>query len=407
MKDQSKHYWDLVGDIHGELEALKLLLENLGYREEQGVIAHPEGRKLIFVGDLIDRGPNSRGVLHLVRRLVDSGQALVVMGNHEFNFIAYHTLDDKGRYLRSHSDDHTKQVAETLRSFADHEEEIPGWVEWMKALPMFLDLGDLRVVHASWVAEDIAYLADKTLLDREFLIEATRRGTQAWHATGRVLKAAELKMPDGIVVPDSNGIKRTNMRVRWWGDLAGLSWKEIAFPLVAGLPEGKAELGDLDGILAYGPDEPPVFFGHYKLKGYPVAPQADNVATLDYGLGHSGPATAYRWNGEQVIDQEHYVQLPIFQLFVDDNFHYMDESERHLVGHFYDYEAALERAKRIVNQSLSENHEEGMSAEELEGRYRSFGEDPFIIPTPEGRPSFSAWNYAKERARELSTSEDA
>jgi hypothetical protein len=48
-----------------------------------------------------------------------------------------------------------------------------------------------------------------------------------------------------------------------------------------------------------------------------------------------------------------------------------------------------------------------MSAEELEGRYRSFGEDPFIIPTPEGRPSFSAWNYAKERARELSTSEDA
>ena len=39
MKDQSKHYWNLIGDIHGELEALKLLLENLGYREEQGVIA--------------------------------------------------------------------------------------------------------------------------------------------------------------------------------------------------------------------------------------------------------------------------------------------------------------------------------------------------------------------------------
>jgi len=42
-----------------------------------------------------------------------------------------------------------------------------------------------------------------------------------------------------------------------------------------------------------------------------------------------------------------------------------------------------------------------MSAEELEGRYRSFGEDAFVIPTPEGRPHFSAWDYARERAREI------
>lgn len=50
-------------------------------------------------------------------------------------------------------------------------------------------------------------------------------------------------------------------------------------------------------IHAYGSDEPPVFFGHYKLMEYPVAPQADNVTSLDYGLGQGGPATAYRWSG--------------------------------------------------------------------------------------------------------------
>jgi hypothetical protein len=399
MKNESNQHWDLIGDIHGELEALNLLLAKLDYREEAGVIAHPEGRKLIFVGDLIDRGPESRGVLHLVRRLVDSGQALVVMGNHEYNFIAYHTRDDEGNRLRLNTAGHRAQIAETLRSFEGHEEEIPDWIEWMKTPPFFLDLGDLRVVHASWVASDIAYLADKSLLDRDFLIESARRDSPAWEAIGRVLKGVEIEMPDGIRLADSNGISRKTMRVRWWGELAGLSWKEIAFPLGAQLPEGEAYLNDLEGLLGYGPEEPPVFFGHYKLKRHPVGPQAPNIATLDYGLGHGGYATAYRWSGEAVIEQVNFVQLPVYEVFVDDNFHYMDEEARHLAGRYFDYETALAVAIGIVNRSVSASFTPGMSAEELEGNYRHFGEDPFIIPTPEGMERFSAWTYAGERAR--------
>lgn len=401
MKNESKQYWDLVGDIHGELEALNLLLAKLGYREEGGLIAHPEGRKLIFVGDLIDRGPDSRGVLHLVRRLVDDGVALAIMGNHEFNFIAYHTRDDDGRYLRSHSDDHTRQIAETMGSFKGYEGEINGWIDWMLGLPLFLDLGDLRIVHAAWVPGDIEFLARRQMRDKEFFIEANRRESEAWHAIGRVIKGVELRMPKGLTLEDTNGITRKNMRVRWWGDLAGLTWREIAFPLVANLPEGVAVLNGLDELLAYGPDEPPVFFGHYKLKHYPVAPQAPNVATLDYGLGHGGGATAYRWSGEEVIVLKNFVQVPVYEVFADDNFHYMDADERRFVGRFFDYEKALAVAMRIVNQSLSENYESGMSADELEGRYRGFGEDPFIIPTPAGWKPFSAWTYAGERARVL------
>jgi len=180
MKNESIQHWDLIGDIHGELEGLRLLLIKLGYEEEDEVFQHPAGRKLIFVGDLIDRGPESRGVLHLVRRLVDSAQALVVMGNHEYNFVAYHTRDDEGKRLRLNTTGHRAQIAQTLQSFEEHDEEIPGWIEWMKGLPFFLDLGDLRVVHASWVPGDIAYLADKSLLDRDFLIESARRGSSAW-----------------------------------------------------------------------------------------------------------------------------------------------------------------------------------------------------------------------------------
>lgn len=310
MNKQLHQHWDLIGDIHGERAALERLLAKLGYREEGGAFVHGEGRKLLFLGDYIDHGPDSRGVLHLVRRLVDEGIALAIMGNHEFNFVAYHTRNDAGEYLRSHSEDHATQVAKTLTSFAGHEEEIPEWIEWMKGLPLYLDLGEFRAVHAAWVPGDIAYLAGRSLRDRDFLLEANRRGSEAWHATERVLKGIELRMPDGFSFLDSNELSRQELRVRWWGALAGRTWEEVAFPkLDKGLPKGLAEWGGLDAKLAYTPDEPPVFFGHYKLNDSPVEPQTDNVASLDFCLGHGGPATAYRWSGERALQAENFVQV--------------------------------------------------------------------------------------------------
>src|ERR1700756_2415469 len=75
---------DVVGDVHGELDALTALLAHLGYDAEGG---HPDGRHLVFVGDLCDRGPDSPGVIELVQRLVQSGRALVTLGNHEINLL--------------------------------------------------------------------------------------------------------------------------------------------------------------------------------------------------------------------------------------------------------------------------------------------------------------------------------
>src|SRR5919107_1091115 len=72
---------DIVADIHGALEAL---LARLGYDEWGG---HPEGRRLVFLGDLTDRGPDSPAVVALVRRLVEAGRAQCVLGNHELNLV--------------------------------------------------------------------------------------------------------------------------------------------------------------------------------------------------------------------------------------------------------------------------------------------------------------------------------
>lgn len=71
--------YDLIGDIHGHADALLQLLRQLGYSKQKGVYRHPE-RQVIFLGDFIDRGPQIRETLEIVRPMIDAGAALAVMG---------------------------------------------------------------------------------------------------------------------------------------------------------------------------------------------------------------------------------------------------------------------------------------------------------------------------------------
>ena len=83
--------FDVIGDIHGELGKLVELLGHLGYQEKAGAFRHSD-RTAIFVGDLIDRGPKQLDTVNLVQRMVEAGAAQCIMGNHEFNAIAWATL---------------------------------------------------------------------------------------------------------------------------------------------------------------------------------------------------------------------------------------------------------------------------------------------------------------------------
>ncbi|HEX8247626.1 MAG TPA: hypothetical protein VF599_05625 [Pyrinomonadaceae bacterium] len=90
----------------------------------------------------------------------------------------------------------------------------------------------------------------------------------------------------------------------------------------------------------------------------------------------------------------------IYQVFVDDNFHYMDEDERYKHGDFATFEEALTACKAIVDECLRESYEEGMTAGQLYTVYTGFGEDPFIVG--ESVPfRFSAWDYAQERCSQI------
>jgi Calcineurin-like phosphoesterase len=91
---------DIIGDIHGYADKLRRLLGRLGYHEHGGVYSHPE-RRATFVGDLIDRGPAIGEVLEIVSDMVHADSAQIVMGNHEFNALAFHTPDGNIRGLGS------------------------------------------------------------------------------------------------------------------------------------------------------------------------------------------------------------------------------------------------------------------------------------------------------------------
>ena len=91
-----------------------------------------------------------------------------------------------------------------------------------------------------------------------------------------------------------------------------------------------------------------------------------------------------------------------YKVFVDDNFHYMDEDERYLGGTFETYDEALLYCKRIVEAFLEDAYKAAMTSEELFKLYRSFGEDPFIRADPGAfDPPFSAWEYARQRCEEI------
>src|SRR5438045_6139783 len=114
--------YDLIGDIHGHAEALRALLFKMDYRERDGVWQHPQ-RKVIFVGDYIDRGPQIRETLYLVRTMQERGEAIALMGNHEYNALAYDYSLPNGSHLRQHNKMHNHQHEQTLLQFANFQDE--------------------------------------------------------------------------------------------------------------------------------------------------------------------------------------------------------------------------------------------------------------------------------------------
>jgi hypothetical protein len=98
--------------------------------------------------------------------------------------------------------------------------------------------------------------------------------------------------------------------------------------------------------------------------------------------------------------------MPYYRVLINDNAHFMDESERADHGVFTSVSEAIAACKEIVDDELNTMCRPGMTAEELYRLYVAFGPDPFAVPLNSKLPGveFSAWTYAKNRCKELASS---
>jgi len=301
--------YDIIGDIHGHAAELVELFELLGYEQRTGVWKHAT-RKPVFVGDFIDRGPQIAEVLTLVRPMCESGNALAVMGNHEFNALAYHTPDptNPGGYLREHSTKNTHQHAATLNQLT--ADELKSHLEWFRQLPMWLELEGLRVVHACWDSEQMSVISQAGQryggVSAAFLGDASTPGSTLFLAIEDVLKGKEINLPDGVSYDDKDGHPRTTMRVKWFRSPENETLASYALSAEGGLAETRLPASVGESITPYPCDADPVFFGHYWLRADRPARLAANVACVDYSVAKGGSLCAYRWDGERELSNENF-----------------------------------------------------------------------------------------------------
>jgi hypothetical protein len=309
--------YDIIGDIHGHADAAEALLGHMGYRQTGGAWRHPD-RQALFVGDFIDRGPQQKKSVELVRRMVDAGSAQAVMGNHEFNAIAWFTEDGEcpGKYLRSRSGEYGENNRSQHKAFlaaVEGTELHKEFVDWFLTLPLFLDLPEVRLAHACWHSAAIDYLrphlTDDNRLTTEKMVKACREPEDeaekdtpeltVFKAVEAVLKGIEVPLPVPYTFRDKDGHVRNRVRVRWWDH------KATDYPRTAMMPgKERAALPQTQipqhALIGHDGGKP-VFVGHYWLTGTPEV-LSDKVACVDYSVAKEGKLVAYRWDGEPLLD---------------------------------------------------------------------------------------------------------
>jgi hypothetical protein len=248
---------DIVADVHGEIDALRELLAHLGYRDDG---THPEGRRLVFLGDFTDRGPNSPAVIALVQRFVDAGLAQCVLGNHDLNILLGEEKYDNNWFYGKEIFLDGKLVPQALV----HDDQIrQSFRDFFRSLPLVLERPDLLIVHACWHGEmvDVARQATDVieLYDRHVRLIEADLSTQSLDTIDRGLafqnrnpvKVLTSGMERRVAVPfELSGKVRHEERVPWWN---------------------------------YYSDSPFVVFGHYA--AFPGEPHGHGRAIcVDYGV---------------------------------------------------------------------------------------------------------------------------
>ena len=234
--------YDIIGDVHGHALLLERLLSKLGYKQNEDSFFHPYGRKIIFLGDLINRGPDSVKVLNIVQKMVLQKQAYCVLGNHEFRLLQKFVNDP-----------------------ALIESKFLSFIPWIQTLPFFLEFPEFRVVHAAWHFSSIKKLKNQNAQNEDFIKTTMCPDSEFKKAIQIILQGIRVPIPPELSYKDRFGIERKRARIRWWEKKRNILTGSNIFPRCKKLNQTEfINKGEIECEF-YAKDEKAVFFGHYCL----------------------------------------------------------------------------------------------------------------------------------------------
>lgn len=251
-------------------------------------------------------------VVETVRSLIDAGRAQAIMGNHELNAMAWH----KG--YRKDTPTNRRQHQAFLDQVGERSGKHQELVDWFATLPLWLDLPELRVVHACWdpsAVETLSGVLKDARLDADHLERATTGQSNTIRANGSrpdedpifmaaetMLKGIELDLPSGLSFRDKDGHERFSARLAWWHQPPATYADVCLVPGAAKRQPGMRQPLP-EGVLPGYDNTKPLFLGHYWMTGTPQL-LGPKIACVDYSAGKGGPLMAYCWRGEEVLNPE-------------------------------------------------------------------------------------------------------
>ena len=295
----SKKSPDFIGDIHGHLDSLVGLLKKLGYKKKDDIYVH-NSRIPIFLGDYINRGPDVFGVLKLVREMQISGNAYAIMGNHEFNFLAYHYKSIEGVPFRPNTERYLGYIRETKEPL-ERNGQLEIYLDWISSLPLIVKNDFFNAVHAEW-SEELELKISTSKIQK-----LDQNGMRSIHTDGALLasvssiiRGSEFEITKDFLKKYNFIYRQEKERIVWWGNNRTNQIKDW---LIVDSPNHEilVEIIDFHMIDDLNEFDKPVFFGHYWLSPLSFGLLSDNVCCLDFSVANGGFIGAYQFNNEEKL----------------------------------------------------------------------------------------------------------
>lgn len=302
MINENFFNFDIIADIHGEYQLLVLLLIKLGYikrNHDKDDYYHPNGRKVLFLGDYIDRGNEQKKTVNLVKLMVENNDALALMGNHEFNAIMF------AKKFREHSEKNIRQHSVFLKEFPFNSDEYHEIIEFFKTLPFCFENKHINAIHACWHNEAIEYFKNKNksyLFTENDYENISNKTSKEYILSEIMLKGYEIETD--FYWTDNDGNSRNTHRIKWFQS------KDTQKTFKNFIMDSKnvEHVNDFDIDVEFYEEDKPVFFGHYWFKGLPSI-ISEKIACLDFSAVRNGYLVAYRYDEKNTLSNNNLVYV--------------------------------------------------------------------------------------------------